>query len=182
MKTDSPIGQRWDVMVDALDERQRRLLVGVEAKVLGGGGISAVALATGVSCTTIVAGISEIETMKPVDLAAPATNQLSTPKTTGARQAGGGCKKSEVKDETLLPNLLSLVDSTTRGNPESQLRLTCKSLRNLADELEAKGHDQSPDRNAQFAPSSTTRTSPSLSNTFPPWVNHPSDLPTEFFV
>ena len=38
-------------------------------------------------------------------------------------------------------------------------------------------------RQAGFAPpSSTTRTSPSLSNTFPPWVNHPSDLPTEFFV
>lgn len=177
MKTDSPIGQRWEVMVDALDERQRRLLVGVEAKVLGRGGISAVALATGVSRTTIMAGISEIETMKSVDLAALATNQLPTPKTTGARQAGGGRKKIEVKDETLLPDLLSLVDSTTRGDPESPLRWTCKSLRNLADELKAKGHavshvvvgkllksqdyslqanvkvlegNQSPDRNAQF--------------------------------
>ena len=77
----------------------------------------------------------------------------------------------------MLPDLLSLVDSTTRGDPESPLRWTCKSLRNLADELKAKGHavshvvvgkllkrqnyslqanvkvlegNQSPDRNAQF--------------------------------
>jgi Rhodopirellula transposase DDE domain len=93
------------------------------------------------------------------------------------RQAGAGRKKIEIKDETLLPDLLALVDSTTRGDPESPLRWTCKSLRNLADELKAKGHavshvvvgkllkaqnyslqsnvkviegNQSPDRNAQF--------------------------------
>jgi hypothetical protein len=93
------------------------------------------------------------------------------------RQAGAGRKKIETKDETLLPDLLALVDSTTRGDPESPLRWTCKSLRNLADELKAKGHtvshvvvgkllknqdyslqanvkvlegNQSPDRNAQF--------------------------------
>ena len=161
-------------MVDALDERQRRLLVGVEAKVPGRAGISTVALATGVSRTTIMAGISEIQAMRSVDLTA---GQLTTRKTTGTRQAGGGRKGIEVKDETLLPDLLSLVDSTTRGDPESPLRWTCKSLRNLADELKAKGHavshvvvgkllkvqnyslqanvevlegNQSPDRNAQF--------------------------------
>ncbi len=161
-------------MVDALDERQRRLLVGLEAKVSGRAGISTVALATGVSRTTIMAGISEIQAMRSVDLTA---GQLTTRKTTGTRQAGGGRKRIEVKDETLLPDLLSLVDSTTRGDPESPLRWTCKSLRNLADELKAKGHavshvvvgkllkrqnyslqanvkvlegNQSPDRNAQF--------------------------------
>ena len=86
-------------------------------------------------------------------------------------------KKLQIKDASLLPDLLSLVDSTTRGDPESPLRWTCKSLRNLAAELKAKGHtvshvvvgkllkeqdyslqgnvkvlegNQSPDRNAQF--------------------------------
>ena len=112
MQTDSPIGQRWAVMAEALDERQRRLLAGVEAKVLGRGGISAVALATGVSRTTIMAGISEIEAMNSTDLPA---DQPAAPKTTGTRQAGGGRKKIELKDATLLPDLLSLVDSRTRG-------------------------------------------------------------------
>jgi hypothetical protein len=174
METESPIGQRWEVLVGALDERQRRLLVGVEAKVLGRGGIAAVALATGVSRTTIMAGISEIETMKS---AGGSADQTPAARTRGTRQAGGGRKKIELKDEALLPDLLRLVDASTRGDPESPLRWTCKSLRNLADELQAQGHkvshvvvgkllksqdyslqsnvkvlegNQSPDRNAQF--------------------------------
>jgi hypothetical protein len=174
MEVNSPIGQRWEILGAALDERQRRLLVGVEAKVLGRGGIAAVALATGVSRTTIVAGINEIEAMKSPDFSA---DQVPTVRTSGTRQAGGGRKKIELKDATLLSDLLSLVDSSTRGDPESPLRWTCKSLRNLADELHAQGHkvshvvvgkllksqdyslqtnvkvlegNQSPDRNAQF--------------------------------
>jgi len=158
-------------MREALDERQRRLLVGIEAKVLGRGGVSAVAVATGVSRTTIAAGIQEIEAMMSSDVGAAAPLQ------TGTRQAGAGRKRIETKDLTLLPDLLALVDSSTRGDPESPLRWTCKSLRNLADELKAKGHtvshvvvgkllkqqdyslqgnvkvlegNQSPDRNAQF--------------------------------
>ena len=173
MANDSVIGQRWEVMRKALDERQRRLLVGVEAKVLGRGGVSAVALATGVSRTTILAGLNEIQALKPstgtVDKAANAP--------TSTRQAGAGRKKIETTDLTLVSDLLALVDSTTRGDPESPLRWTCKSLRNLADELKAMGHavshvvvgkllkaqdyslqtnvkvlegNQSPDRNAQF--------------------------------
>ena len=158
-------------MRDALNERQRRLLVAVEAKVLGRGGVSAVAAATGVSRTTIATGIQEIKAMLSSDLTA------ATSPPTGTRQAGAGRKKIETKDVTLLPDLLALVDSSTRGDPESPLRWTCKSLRNLADELKAKGHavshvvvgkllkqqhyslqgnvkvlegNQSPDRNAQF--------------------------------
>ena len=170
MEIDSPVGQRWKVMRGALDERQRRLLVAVEAKVLGRGGVCAVAVATGVSRTTIAAGIQEIKAMMSADLSA-------APRLTGIRQAGAGRKKVEIKDVTLLPDLLALVDSSTRGDPESALRWTCKSLRNLADELKAMGHtvshvvvgkllkqqdyslqgnikvlegNQSPDRNAQF--------------------------------
>ena len=173
MANDSVIGQRWEVMREALDERQRRLLVGVEAKVLGRGGVSAVAVATGVSRTTILAGLNEIEVMKSsIGTAGKADNAP-----TSIRQAGAGRKKIETTDLTLLPDLLALVDSTTRGDPQSPLRWTCKSLRNLADELKALGHtvshvvvgkllkaqdyslqtnvkvlegNQSPDRNAQF--------------------------------
>ena len=173
MANDSVIGQRWEVMRKALDERQRRLLVGVEAKVLGRGGVSAVALATGVSRTTILAGLNEIQALKPPTGAADKTANAPT----STRQAGAGRKKIEATDLTLVSDLLALVDSTTRGDPESPLRWTCKSLRNLADELKAMGHavshvvvgkllkvqdyslqtnvkvlegNQSPDRNAQF--------------------------------
>ena len=74
MQIDSPVGQRWKVMRDALDERQRRLWVGIEAKVLGRGGIAAVAVATGVSRTTIAAGIQEIEAMLSSDLVIRSSN------------------------------------------------------------------------------------------------------------
>jgi hypothetical protein len=173
MVEDSLIGQRWAVMRDALDERQRRLLAAAEAKVVGRGGVSAVSVATGVSRTTIMVGLGEIEAMQSSD---DTTGQAPTV-ARSTRQSGGGRKKCETKDATLLPDLLSLVDSTTRGDPESALRWTCKSLRNLADELKARGHtvshvvvgkllkgqdyslqsnvkvlegNQSPDRNAQF--------------------------------
>ena len=84
MANDSLIGQRWEVMREALDERQRRLLVGVEAKVLGRGGVSAVAVATGVSRTTILAGLNEIELMKSSTGTADKT--VNAP--TSTRQAG----------------------------------------------------------------------------------------------
>jgi hypothetical protein len=92
MTTDSLVGQRWEVMHKALDERQRRLLVAVavEAKVLGRGGVTAVALAAGVSRTTILAGLNEIEALSrsPARMAdEPAT---ATPRT---RRAGAGRKK-----------------------------------------------------------------------------------------
>lgn len=121
-----------------------------------------------------MAGIREIDAMKSTDLAA---DQPATHKTTGARHAGGGRNKIKVKDQTLLPDLRSLVDSNTRVGPQSALLWTCKSWRHLADELKAKDHkvchvvmgklltsqhcslqanvkvlegNQSPDRNAQF--------------------------------
>jgi hypothetical protein len=56
------------------------------------------------------------------------------------RRSGGGRKSATHKDPTLVPDLLALVDPSTRGDPESPLRWTCKSLRVLADELKAQGH------------------------------------------
>jgi hypothetical protein len=161
-------------MQSALDERQRRLLVATEAKVLGRGGVSAVSLATGVSRTTIKAGLDELELLAGQPNAS--ANYTFTP-TPRMRRVGGGRKKLVAADETLLSDLLALVEPTTRGDPQSPLRWTCKSLRNLAEELKAQGHtvshvvvgqllkdqdyslqanakviegNQSPDRNAQF--------------------------------
>lgn len=173
MTNDSMISRRWEVMRSELDERQRRLLVAVEAKVLGRGGVSAVAAATGVSRSTIMVGLNEIEAMQAAD-------RIADESATGAnrmRRVGAGRKKMEIKDDTLIADLLALVDPLTRGDPQSPLLWTCKSLRTLADELKASGHtvshvvvgqllktqgyslqanakviegNQSPDRNAQF--------------------------------
>lgn len=99
-------------MVDPLNEQKWRLLVGVEAKGRGCGGISAVALAAGIPRTTLMPGINEIGAMKSVALAA---DPLPTPNSTGTRQAGGGRKRIELKDKTLLPDLLKLEDSTPEG-------------------------------------------------------------------
>ena len=108
MEKESSIGQRWSVMRDALDERQRRLLAAAEAKALGRDGISAVCGATGVSRSTIMVGLGEIEAMQSRDDTAPHTELRVA---TGVRRSGGGRKKIETKDATLLPDLLSLVDS-----------------------------------------------------------------------
>jgi len=67
MENDSLISRRWAVMRAELDERQRRLLVAIEAKVLGRGGVTAVAAATGVSRSTIMAGLHEIEALQATD-------------------------------------------------------------------------------------------------------------------
>ena len=188
MTTDSLVGRRWEVMHKALDERQRRLLVAVEAKVLGRGGVTAVARATGVSRTTILAGLNEIEALaNPLERVADAA-AMATPR---MRRAGAGRKKLQAKDETLVADLLRLVEPTTRGDPQSPLRWTCKSLRTLADQLKACGHivshvvvgqllkgqdyslqanakviegNQSPDRNAQFEHINATVTKALQSN------------------
>ena len=116
-------------MQSALNERQRRLLVAAEAKVLGRGGVSAVSLATGVSRSTIKAGLDELALID--EQLNPPANYTFTP-TPRTRRVGGGRKKLVAADETLLSDLLALVEPTTRGDPESPLRWTCKSLRNLA--------------------------------------------------
>ena len=114
----------------ALDERLRRLVSAAEAKVLGHGGITAVAESTGVSRRAIHAGLKELE-----------SRQLEE-KPTGSRirRPGAGRKSATEIDPTLQTDLELLVDPVTRGDPESPLRWTCKSLRTLADELGKMGH------------------------------------------
>jgi hypothetical protein len=172
MNTDSPIAQRWELMRERLDERQRRAFAAAEAKVLGRGGVSQVVAATGMARNTVMAGMQELEGSSNEFIAAvPLADAGST------RRSGGGRKAATQKDPSLVPDLLALVDPTSRGDPQSPLRWTCKSLRVLADELKAGGHaishvvvgrllkdegyslqantkviegNQSPDRNAQF--------------------------------
>jgi transposase len=127
VKDPAGIRDRYNALASLLDEKSRRLMVAAECKAWGTGGISAVSKATGVARKVIRQGLRELEQ--------PAT------KTDGRiRRPGGGRKKASDKDPTLISDLEKLVDPTTRGDPESCLRWTCKSVRNLADELAALGH------------------------------------------
>jgi transposase len=158
------VRQRFADLEPVFDEKSRRLLVAAESKALGRGGISAVSKATGVSRQVIRQGLRELE-------------QPPSDPTGRIRRSGGGRKKVDQKDPTLVADLEKLVEPSTRGDPESCLRWTCKSLRKLAEELARMGHsvsypvvgallremgyslqanrktkegDGHPDRNAQF--------------------------------
>jgi len=124
------VRRRFTVLEQVLDEKSRRLLVAAESKALGRGGISAVSRATGVSRQVIRQGLRELE-------------QSPTPPAGRIRRPGGGRKKAKQKDPTLVADLEKLVEPTTRGDPESCLRWTCKSVRKLAEELERMGHEVS---------------------------------------
>ena len=135
MDADTLIEQRFSLLSGALDERLRRLVAAAEAKVAGYGGVSLVARATGVSRRAIAVGMKELE--------APTQLSTSGDQPGRVRKIGGGRKKVTVGDSTLLKDLESLIEPLTRGDPESSLRWTCKSLRKLASELVNQGHEVS---------------------------------------
>ncbi len=116
-------------MAPVLDERSRRQWAAAEALELAWGGISSVAAATGLSRTTIAAGIGELRRQ--------AEGAAATP---GIRRPGGGRKHLVDTDPTLWNALDALIDPMTRGDPESPLRWTCKSTRRLAEELCRQRH------------------------------------------
>ena len=155
---------------DVMDERVTRLWAAAEAEAIGYGGIAAVVEATGISKSRVRAGLRDLAEYA----ARPPTNP---PRGQRVRRPGAGRPPLEETDPKLVPDLESLVDPVTRGDPESPLRWTCKSKDKLAAELQAMGHKvsatkvglllheldyslqvvrktregrQSPDRNAQF--------------------------------
>jgi len=161
----SEIKLRYKLIKPFFNEKARRLFLAAEARAIGWGGIERVSRATGVSSDTISSGCKELDEEPEV---------IESGK---IRKPGGGRKKLIDTDSTLLSDLDSLIEPTTRGDPESPLRWTCKSTRNLAHELNSMGHnvshmrvadmlhmqgyslqsnqkviegDDHPDRNAQF--------------------------------
>jgi transposase len=166
--TVASVREKYKLLSATMTERLRRHWAATEALALPRGGISLVAVATGLSRTTIMAGIRELRqpTAEPMR-----DSQRS-------RRPGGGRHLLEVDDATLIRDLEQAVDPTTRGDPMSPLRWTCKSTRQLAQALQEQGHTIShptvatllhhlgyslqvnrktregsshPDRNAQFA-------------------------------
>ena len=160
------IAARYGEVARVLDERGRRAVAAAEALAYGWGGIAAVARATRLSRDVIALGIKELRGVVPS--AAPGR----------VRRPGGGRKKLVATDPTVRADLERLVEPVSRGDPESPLRWTSKSVRKLAAALHAAGHrvshqwvaealhglgyslqgnrktregSENPDRDAQFA-------------------------------
>ncbi len=131
------IGQLYRLVAPGLDERSRRLVVGAGAKLQGRGAISAIAEATGLARGTISAGVAEVASLTT-------TSSEGEDSRARVRRPGGGRKRLAHKDATLRQDLERLVEPTTRGDPESPLRWTCKSVRRLAGELREQGHQICP--------------------------------------
>ncbi|MEU1185997.1 ISAzo13 family transposase [Streptomyces sp. NPDC005820] len=125
------LAAKFQVLLPHLDERQRRLAIGAEARSLGHGGIRLVAAAAGVREGTVSRGVAELESGQ-----APSGR---------VRRPGGGRKKATELDAGLRPALLALVEPDERGDPMSPLRWTTKSTRKLAVELTRQGHRVSAD-------------------------------------
>ena len=164
MIVEGAIQARYQAIAPVVDERVRRLVLAAEASAAGRGGQAAVARATGASRGTIRRGIRE--------LGQPAVGAAKG----RIRHPGGGRKRTVEHDPSLREDLDRLVEPTSRGDPESPLRWTCKSVRQLAAALKRQGHQVShrmvellhdmgyslqanrktlagtehPDRNAQF--------------------------------
>ncbi|MCH8149614.1 MAG: ISAzo13 family transposase [Planctomycetes bacterium] len=124
------IRRKYRALSVEMDERGRRQWAAAEARELGWGGVTAVARATGLSRTTITAGLRELEL--------PAKQR--SVEGMRVRRPGGGRKALTQTDPGLLAALEALIEPSTRGDPESPLRWTCKSTRRLADELTRKRH------------------------------------------
>src|SRR5882757_2471228 len=129
--TQEMLAAKYGSIFPHLDERQRRLLLGAEARALGHGGIRLVARAAGVREATVSLGVDELESgAEPLGR---------------ARRQGGGRKPLADTDPGLVPALLALVEADERGDPVTPLRWTTKSTRNLAGELTTAGHPVSAD-------------------------------------
>jgi transposase len=130
------IEAKYRALSGRLDEATLRMWAAAEARGLGRGGVSAVAKAIGMSRTTIHAGLAELKGAG----SPPESKREARPR---VRAAGGGRKKLTAKDTNLLRDLDALVEPTSRGDPMSPLRWTCKSTYRLAEELQRQGHEVS---------------------------------------
>ncbi len=135
------IRAKFEALGPYLDERRRRLWAAAEAMVLGRGGITAVANATGLQRVTIRAGIRELQA-DPGN-ATGAESAAAADRMQRVRAPGGGRKPLTTQDPALVHDLEALVEPTARGDPMSPLRWTCKSTRQLAAELVRQGHQVS---------------------------------------
>jgi Rhodopirellula transposase DDE domain len=124
---ESAIRVRFEALAPVLDEQGRRRFAAAEALAAGPGGVSAVMRATGIARSTIRRGLDELA-------------DEDTPEGERVRRSGGGRKPLSATDASLIDDLRSLVEPETRGDPQSPLLWTCKSLRKLGQSLRDMGH------------------------------------------
>jgi hypothetical protein len=129
------IAVKYQSLSGLMDERMSRQWAAAEAAAYGWGGVRAVSEAIGMSPHTIRKGVTELAERE-------ANPGIMIP--TRIRRTGGGRKRSTVLDPGLVTALELLVDPSTRGDPMSPLRWTCKSTTHLAKELTRQGHSTSP--------------------------------------
>ena len=129
------IRERYEMVKDTLTERARRLFAASEAVAAGHGGIAAASRATGLTPGVVSRGVRELEALE--------RGESPEVPLTRSRRAGGGRKKVEDKHPELLAELKELVEATTRGDPESPLLWTARSLRNLAKAMKDLGYPMS---------------------------------------
>jgi len=132
------IRKKFDALQRVLNERGRRLWAATEARAIGYGGQSLVVRATGMAHPTLWHGLRELGSGKE-------EQGLGR-----VRRQGGGRKRLTERNPALLSALETLVEPTTRGDPSSRLRGTCKSVRRLAEELHQQGHVASYHKVAQL--------------------------------
>ena len=133
---------KFRALASRLDEATLRLWAAAEARSLGRGGVSVVSKAVGLSRTTVYAGLAEIDAASKPGHRRRASVVEVAPRTR-VRAAGGGRKRLVDRDSSLLADLDALVEPTSRGDPMSPLRWTCKSTTRLAEELARQGHQVS---------------------------------------
>jgi hypothetical protein len=125
------LGPELQLLLPRLDERSRRLVLGMAARAAGDGGPGAVAALTGASWQTVANGKAELESGQDVPEGR-------------VRRPGGGRRKLAGTDPGLREALLALVSDSVKGDPESPLIWMTKSVKHLSDALAAQGHPCSP--------------------------------------
>lgn len=129
MQTDPLLEEKYIAIISLLNEKDRRLILAAEAKSFGRGGLSKVSRLSGISRVTLNAGLKELD-----------KNLSTLPPKSKNRKEGGGRKKETVKDISLSKDLEDIVSPHTMGDPMKPLQWTSKSLRNIANLLNNKGH------------------------------------------
>ena len=128
------VRNKYQALRPVMDEKVRRRWAACEAMAIGWGGITAVAAAPGLSRPTLRAGIAEVQG------GAPRAEESQPTEAQRIRRDGGGRRRLTAGDRTLLQDLQALLESSTRGDPQSPLLWTSKSTRHLADALVPQGH------------------------------------------
>jgi hypothetical protein len=125
---EAKIAERWRLFGAECDERRRRLWAASEAKTHGPGGVARLARVTGLSEETVRRGLVEVESGERLE-----RGQV--------RRSGGGRRRVIETDPSVVEDLDRLIDPATRGDPESPLRWTSKSLGKLRTALVGMGHE-----------------------------------------